>query len=49
MILGVRGLTPQRQYLITYPKDAPQSDLDDYKHAIMAAGGQVLHEYELIK
>ena len=49
LTLGVQGLAPQQQYLITYPKDAPQSDLDDYKHAIMAAGGQILHEYELIK
>ncbi|CAD6572048.1 MAG: hypothetical protein ASARMPREDX12_000348 [Alectoria sarmentosa] len=49
MALGVNGLAPQQQYLITYPKDAPQSDLDDYKHAITTAGGQILHEYELIK
>ena len=49
LAIGVNGLAPQQQYLITYPKDAPQSDLDDYKHAIAAAGGQILHEYELIK
>ncbi|KAF6219762.1 hypothetical protein HO133_003587 [Letharia lupina] len=49
LALGVNGLAPQQQYLITYPKDAPQSDIDDYKHTIMAAGGQILHEYELIK
>lgn len=49
LTLGVQGLAPQQQYIVTYPKDAPQSDLDDYKHAIMAAGGQILHEYELIK
>ena len=46
---GINALAPQQQYLITYPKDAPQSDLEDYKHAISAAGGQILHEYELIK
>ena len=45
----VNGLAPQQQYLITYPKEAPQSDLDDYKNAINAAGGEILHEYELIK
>ena len=49
LAMGVHGLAPQQQYLITYPKDAPQSDLDDCKHAIAAAGGQILHEYELIK
>ena len=49
LAICVNGLAPQQQYLITYPKDAPQSDLDDYKNAINAAGGQILHEYELIK
>ena len=49
LALAVNGLAPQQQYLITYPKDAPQSDLDDYKHAITAAGGEILHEYQLIK
>ena len=49
LTIGTHGLAPQQQYLITYPKDAPQSDLEDYKHAITAAGGQILHEYELIK
>ena len=47
--VGVNGLAPQQQYLVTYPKDAPQSDVEDCKHAIAAAGGQILHEYELIK
>ena len=49
LALGVNGLAPQQQYLITYPKHAPQSDLDDYKNTITAAGGQILHEYKLIK
>ena len=49
LAMGVNGFTPQQQYLITYPKDTPQSDVEDYKHAIAAAGGQILHEYELIK
>lgn len=49
LALAVNGLAPRQQYLITYPKDAPQSDLDDYKSAITAAGGEILHEYELIK
>lgn len=47
--VGVNGLAPQRQVLITYPNDAPQSDLNDYKTAITAAGGQILHEFQLIK
>ncbi|KAM0801105.1 hypothetical protein BDR22DRAFT_849074 [Usnea florida] len=49
LALGVEGIAPQHQYLITYPKEAPQSDLDNYKHAIAAAGGQILHEFQLIK
>ena len=49
LAICVNGLAPQQQYLITYPKDAPQSDLEDYKNAIHAAGGQILHEFELIK
>lgn len=49
LAFGVNGLEPQRQVLITYPNDAPQSDLDEYKDAIEAAGGVVLHEFELIK
>jgi len=47
--ISVSGLAPQRQVLITYPSDTPQSDLNDYKSAIAAAGGEVLHEFELIK
>lgn len=46
---GVNGLAPQRQVLITYPADAPQSDLNEYKHAIESSGGVVLHEFKLIK
>lgn len=48
-ILGVIGLEAQRQVLITYPNDAPQSDLNQYKAAIEAAGGVVLHEFKFIK
>ncbi len=48
-IVGGNGLESQRQVFITYPNDAPQSDLNEYKDAIQAAGGVVLHEFELIK
>ena len=46
---GVHTLDPQRQVLITYPPEAPQSDLNEYKSAIEAAGGEVLHEFNLFK
>lgn len=47
--MGVNTITPQKQVLITYPKDTPKSDLDDYKDAITSAGGEILHEFSLIK
>ena len=46
---GVKGLAPQRQVLITYPSDTPQATLNDYRSAIIAAGGEILHEFNLIK
>lgn len=49
LVFGVNAQDPQRQVLITYPNDASQSDLNEYKNAIEAAGGVVLHEFELIK
>lgn len=50
LVCYVNGLkAPQRQVLITYPNEAPQAELDDYKHAIEAAGGVVLHEFQLMK
>ncbi len=47
--VGVNGLAPQRQVLVTYPDKAPQSDLNDYKDAIKAGGGGILHEFSLFK
>ncbi len=46
---GVKGLAPQRQVLITYPSDTPQATLNEYRSAILAAGGEILHEFNLIK
>lgn len=49
LAISVRGLAPQRQVLITYPSDTPQATLNDYRSAIIAAGGEILHEFNLIK
>lgn len=49
LTLGVNGLAAQRQVLITYPSDTPQATLNDYRSAIVAAGGEILHEFNLIK
>ena len=35
--VGVSGLAPQRQVLVTYPKDTPESTIDSAKDAIRAA------------
>ena len=49
LAIGVNGLAPQRQVLITYPSDTPQATLNEYRNAIVAAGGEILHEFNLIK
>ncbi|KAL9124446.1 MAG: hypothetical protein Q9217_006220 [Psora testacea] len=41
---AIAGLA-QKQVLITYPNDTPQSALESYRSAIQSAGGQILHEY----
>ncbi len=35
--VGVSGLAPQRQVLVTYPKDTPESTIDSAKDSIRAA------------
>ena len=47
--LGVNAMAPQRQVLITYPQEAPESDVKEYKNAIVDAGGNILHEFSLFK
>lgn len=37
--VGVNGLAPQRQVLVTYPQDTPESALDNAKDAIKASVG----------
>jgi len=37
--VGVSGLAPQRQVLVTYPKDTPESTIDSAKESIRAAVG----------
>ena len=43
--VGVSGLAPQRQVLVTYPKDTPESTIDSAKDAIKTAGGQITAEF----
>ena len=46
---SVGSLAPQRQVLIIYPTDTPQATLNEYRSTIIAAGGEILHEFNLIK
>lgn len=47
--VGVNGVVPQKQVLISYPQDTPESNLNSYKNAITDAGGQVLHDFNHFK
>jgi len=35
--VGIQEVAPQKQVLITFPKDTPQSTLDTYRTAITSA------------
>ncbi|MCJ1234158.1 hypothetical protein MMC14_002116 [Varicellaria rhodocarpa] len=54
-IVGLLTLTTaattdaQKQVVISYPSNTPDSILDKAKYAITAAGGVITHEYKLIK
>ncbi|KAL8822677.1 MAG: hypothetical protein Q9191_006590 [Dirinaria sp. TL-2023a] len=49
LALGVTAASPQKQVLITYPTDTPESALIQAKNSIESGGGQILHEFELLK
>ena len=49
LAMGAFGLAPQKQVLITYPTETPPFALEGYKNDIMEKGGQILHEFTLIK
>ncbi|KAK3074581.1 hypothetical protein LTR53_002859 [Teratosphaeriaceae sp. CCFEE 6253] len=40
---------PQKQVIISYPADTPNSVLEQAKAEIIKAGGAIEHEYSLIK
>ncbi|KAL8645919.1 MAG: hypothetical protein Q9210_006441 [Variospora velana] len=48
--IGNAAFAPaQRQVLVTYPEDTPQSILQEAKEAVLAAGGKINEEFTLIK
>ena len=46
--IGVGGIAPERQVLVTYPKDTPESTLDSAKDAIRAAVSYAHDPYEYV-
>lgn len=38
-------IAPQKQVLVTYPNDTPQSELDEFRSAIESTGSEIVHEY----
>ncbi|KAJ9295359.1 hypothetical protein DTO271G3_6182 [Paecilomyces variotii] len=53
LVLGLlpiaQAVSPQKSFIVTYPKDTPESVLTTAKNAITEAGGLITHEYHLIK
>ncbi|KAA6409588.1 MAG: hypothetical protein FRX48_06199 [Lasallia pustulata] len=45
----VSGLVLQKQVVVSYPKNTPDSIIAQAKDAIIAAGGMITHEYKLFK
>ncbi|KAJ9618485.1 hypothetical protein H2203_009082 [Taxawa tesnikishii (nom. ined.)] len=40
---------PQKQVVVSYPNDTPDSVVEQAKAAVREAGGIITHEYKLIK
>ena len=47
MTLG--AALPQKNIIVSYPDETPDSVVEQAKEAIKAAGGMITHEYKLIK
>ncbi|KAF2397297.1 hypothetical protein EJ06DRAFT_169886 [Trichodelitschia bisporula] len=46
----ITGAAAQLQaYIVSFPKDTPDSVVKDAKQAILDAGGKITHEYTIIK
>ncbi|MCJ1299836.1 hypothetical protein MMC08_002630 [Hypocenomyce scalaris] len=49
LAVAVSGLVLQKQVVVSYPKNTPDSIVAQAKDAITAAGGVITHEFELFK
>ncbi|KKZ59180.1 hypothetical protein EMCG_05427 [[Emmonsia] crescens] len=43
------GTEPQKAVMVTYPKDTPNSVIEQAMQAVKDAGGTITHKFELIK
>jgi len=46
---GALAVEVKKQFIMQYPDDTPDSVVAEAKEAIIAAKGEILHEYNLIK
>ncbi|KAK5172645.1 uncharacterized protein LTR77_002765 [Saxophila tyrrhenica] len=46
---GAAATVDQKPVIISYPKDTPQSVLDEAMETIRKAGGVITHEYSIIR
>jgi hypothetical protein len=49
LLATASALKAQSQFLISFPNEAPQSDVDRAMDLMREAGGVIVHEYKLIK
>ncbi|KAI5367718.1 Putative peptidase S8 propeptide/proteinase inhibitor I9 superfamily [Septoria linicola] len=47
-VLALAAEQPQKQIIVSYPKDTPAAVLEEAKKAVLEAGGFITHEYHLI-
>jgi len=48
LALCALAVTPEKQVIVSYPKNTPQHVIDAAKKAVEDAGGIIIHEYNLI-
>lgn len=49
VVSGALAVDVQKQVIVSYPQDTPDSVVAQAKQAIVDAGGIITHEYQLIK
>lgn len=49
LTLALAATQPQKSVIMTWSSDAPNSVVDQFKDAIVRAGGTITHEYKILK